>query len=265
VLYVMDEECGDEVDCDGSGSGGHGGIVHAAKLNVVLEAGETIVVVIEAGVMGVSGVYLVTAEVGDGDGDGSDEDVDCDDADPSALPGATEVCDGVDNDCDGYTDEGTGWTYFTDADHDGYGVDSSEYFSCLAPSRVDDVMVGGDCHDNNDNVYPGATSYHTDPYTYLVWDGGIIGGGMALVESWDYNCDGVEMKQWTESTTSSCNEWRVSADMGCSGDFDVNEWEGSSVPDCGEIATFFEWCEENASAGACVWDDHRFESAQSCR
>jgi hypothetical protein len=35
---------------------------------------------------------------------------DCDDADPDSYPGANEVCDGHDNDCDGATDEGLGTT-----------------------------------------------------------------------------------------------------------------------------------------------------------
>ena len=36
----------------------------------------------------------------DADGDGFDETTDCDDADASSYPGAEEVCDGADNDCD---------------------------------------------------------------------------------------------------------------------------------------------------------------------
>ncbi len=43
---------------------------------------------------------------GDLDGDGFSEDAgDCDDLDASAYPGALEICDGVDNDCNGLSDE----------------------------------------------------------------------------------------------------------------------------------------------------------------
>ena len=49
----------------------------------------------------------------DVDGDGSCSDVDCDDSEPLAYPGATEVCDGIDNNCDGQVDEGlSNDTYF---------------------------------------------------------------------------------------------------------------------------------------------------------
>ncbi|WP_339842018.1 malectin domain-containing carbohydrate-binding protein [uncultured Maribacter sp.] len=50
------------------------------------------------------GFELVTAPV-DVDGDGFLSDVDCDDLDPNVYPGAPEVCDGKDNDCDGSIDE----------------------------------------------------------------------------------------------------------------------------------------------------------------
>ncbi|MFZ5482072.1 MAG: right-handed parallel beta-helix repeat-containing protein, partial [Myxococcota bacterium] len=45
-------------------------------------------------------------EDGDGDADGSPDSADCDDDDPDVSPGATEACNGVDDDCDGETDEG---------------------------------------------------------------------------------------------------------------------------------------------------------------
>ena len=45
----------------------------------------------------------------DDDGDGFAEvDNDCNDSDPEVNPAATEVCDGIDNDCNGYKDHQEG-------------------------------------------------------------------------------------------------------------------------------------------------------------
>jgi len=75
----------------------------------------------------------------DDDGDGVPADEDCDDGDPSAYPGAEEICDGVDNDCDTIVDN-------RDIDLDGY-------IDALCP----DYGTGADdCDDDNADVYPGA-------------------------------------------------------------------------------------------------------------
>lgn len=67
----------------------------------------------EDGVECVRPVFPEIAELGvcpppctDGDADGACDDVDCDDSDPTAFPGAEELCDdGRDNDCDGAIDD----------------------------------------------------------------------------------------------------------------------------------------------------------------
>src|SRR5216117_3885508 len=50
------------------------------------------------------------------------DNTDCNDANASVHPGATEICDGIDNNCEGQIDEGfPSVTYYRDADSDGYG------------------------------------------------------------------------------------------------------------------------------------------------
>ena len=81
---------------------------------------------------------------------------DCDDGDAGANPGATEICDGDDNDCDGSVDEGLSQTWYLDWDMDGYGDDARTVEGCAAPSS-DYVDVGGDCDDGSTDYHPGAS------------------------------------------------------------------------------------------------------------
>ena len=80
---------------------------------------------------------------------------DCDDSNPSINPSATEVCNGLDDDCDGQIDEGVKTTFYADADGDGYGDAANTTQACTAPTGY--VTNSSDCDDSNPAINPAAT------------------------------------------------------------------------------------------------------------
>ena len=96
------------------------------------------------------------------DGDGWAGMLDCDDENPALHPGAAEVCNGIDDDCDGLIDaidEATdaAWTY-DDLDSDGLGDPATAAYGCPDGVRVE---VGGDCDDGDADV-GGPTLHYAD-------------------------------------------------------------------------------------------------------
>jgi hypothetical protein len=86
------------------------------------------------------------------------EHTDCDDAKAAVHPGAAEVCDQIDNDCDQLIDTAdssvTGTLpFYRDLDHDNVGAGTATY-ACDAPSGY--VASSNDCNDNDNLTYPGA-------------------------------------------------------------------------------------------------------------
>ncbi|MBI5607395.1 MAG: putative metal-binding motif-containing protein [Deltaproteobacteria bacterium] len=84
---------------------------------------------------------------------------DCNDGDKAVYPGAAEVCNGKDDNCDGSSDPaGSGGcsTYYADGDGDGFGSSNSAQCLCAASSPFT-AGKGGDCSDQNAAVHPGAT------------------------------------------------------------------------------------------------------------
>jgi hypothetical protein len=94
------------------------------------------------------------SEATDADGDGYADDVDCDDGDASVFPGAEELCNDVDDDCDGEIDEAGGTVWYPDADGDGYAGEDGSIVSCEAPNGYLDTAE--DCDDDDATIHPGA-------------------------------------------------------------------------------------------------------------
>ncbi|HBI22841.1 MAG TPA: hypothetical protein DDX84_01195, partial [Nitrospiraceae bacterium] len=77
-------------------------------------------------------VNVLVRNAVDADSDGYDSTVDCDDNNAAINPGAVEILDGIDNNCNNIIDEGF------DNDGDGYSI------------------LSGDCDDNDPAIYTGA-------------------------------------------------------------------------------------------------------------
>ncbi len=107
-----------------------------------------------AKVSGSAAGIATASDTTDADGDGFPSAEDCDDLDAAHNPSAVEVCDGVDNDCDGEVDEEVQSTWYLDADQDGFGDPLHSMLACAAPSEH--VTNAADCDDTDPRVFPGA-------------------------------------------------------------------------------------------------------------
>ena len=89
---------------------------------------------------------------------------DCDDTKAAVHPKAEEICDTLDNNCDGQTDEADAKgckTWYADADKDTYGDPVKS--ACLCGAKAPYVtQTGGDCDDGKYNVNPGFPEYCGD-------------------------------------------------------------------------------------------------------
>ena len=190
----VSEDCKDWTT-EWSQSGDQGNGWHQARVNLVSYNGSTVKLRFR-GVTGSSyrsdmaiddvGVTMRDSNCPDEDGDGYSTvggacgPVDCDDIDPAINPGATEVCDGVDNNCDGEVDEGVKNAYYWDGDGDGYGSPFTDPIeACSAPEGY--VSNNTDCDDTIAAINPGAAE---------VCDDGV-----------DNDCDGD-----TDSADSDCGK-----------------------------------------------------------
>lgn len=88
--------------------------------------------------------------------DGSD----CDDRNSQVNPNALEMCDGLDNNCDGVLDDKDTsalgqYAWHPDADNDGFGDANVSVMACEAPPDL--LADASDCADDDANIHPGVT------------------------------------------------------------------------------------------------------------
>lgn len=81
-------------------------------------------------------------------------DNDCDDNNSALNPSAVEVCDNIDNNCNGNIDEGLSSAFYADFDNDGFGNPDIIVDSCAQPSGY--VINNSDCNDTIADIFPGA-------------------------------------------------------------------------------------------------------------
>jgi len=77
---------------------------------------------------------------------------DCDDTDPRVSPNANEICNGIDDDCDGGVDRGLLVDVWSDLDGDGYG--DPETFEQVCAAEAHHVRDDSDCDDTDPDVNP---------------------------------------------------------------------------------------------------------------
>jgi hypothetical protein len=159
---------------------------------------------------------------------------DCDPADGTAYPGAEELCDLVDQDCDGDltdVDPALGLTWYRDVDGDGYGDDALAVAACFAPEGY--VSAAADCDDAAPDVNPGAAELCDDADLDEDCDGLAddadewVAGGSAWFTDFDRDGFGVELV-WR------CGPgFRLAEQSGDCDDGNVRIWPGAPES-CGD-------------------------------
>ena len=163
---------------------------------------------------GITDVFYADSD-GDGYGDSNNsieacdappgfvsDNTDCDDTNSSIYPSALELCDGIDNNCDGQIDEGVTTTYFADSDGDGFGDMNNTMEACDIPPGY--VTDNSDCDDTNNSVFPGAPE---------------------LCDGLDNDCDGLIPNEEIDNDSDGFTE--------CEGDCDDNN--ATVYPDAIEL------------------------------
>ena len=158
---------------------------------------------------------------------------DCDDKKKNINPKAPELCNTIDDNCNGATDEADAKDckkYYVDSDFDGYG--DSKKFKCMCASEKPyTTLQGGDCNDNKYPVNPGFKERCDD--------------------SLDNDCDG----KTDEEGAKNCNDYWLDADKDGYG----NPAKKKCLCNKGDVswytATKAKDCNDNPNGGASINPD----------
>lgn len=156
---------------------------------------------------------------------------DCDDRSSGVSPGAVEICDERDNDCDGDIDDedvvASQPRWYADEDGDGYGSEDFVAEACEGPPGTS--MLDGDCDDTDPEAHPGRSE--------------------ALEDGIDNNCDGLtDFVGLLEGTwTAARGDGEAPGDRSCELSWELSGlWARDLCPDC---AMSF-WMEAGEDAAA---------------
>lgn len=160
--------------------------------------------------------------------------VDCNDGDNSIFPGAPQMCDGLDHNCDMAVDDGSlSITCYEDQDNDSYPNPGSTTMGCSCPSGYIPPRSDGvnDCVDFQVDAYPGAPDFHTEYASCRRFI--FLGSGISCIDqNFDWNCDGTPEKQYTAlAGTGGCSLFLGSYCLG-------SGWTTTEVPACGTEASY---------------------------
>lgn len=173
----------------------------------------------------------------DGDNDGIlVSEGDCDDADPAIFPGATETCNGLDDNCDDVIDVGVGQVWYQDNDGDGFGFGST-LNACTQPEGY--APTNDDCDDVKPTVYPGApeTCDGTDNNCDEVIDEGFDRDNDGEVSSISCGAIGSDCDDTDPDVGANIAEVCDGKDNNCSGAVDET-WDGDGDGSAGVLACF---------------------------
>jgi uncharacterized delta-60 repeat protein len=124
---------------------------------------------------------------------------DCDDNDTNINPVRAEICDGLDNNCNGTIDDGVLLVFYKDADGDGY-TDGATQVGCSAPQGYVSSATSGDCNDSDSSMKPGRAEICDSKDNNC---NGQIDEGVLLVFYRDQDGDGYG---YANNSTQACSQ-----------------------------------------------------------